>query len=212
MSKSKLILIGGGGHCKSCIDVIEQEDKYEIVGILDVPEKKGEKILNYEIIGSDSDYNKFHQQTYSFLITIGQIKSANIRKRIFENLISMNANIATIISPKAYVSKYATIGKGTIVMHNAFVNAGAQIGQNCILNSGSHIEHDVIIGNHTHISTGAFINGDCKIGNEAFVGSNATISSQISIANNVIVGAGSVVVKNVLENQLVVGVPAKSMK
>ena len=49
MSKPKLILIGGGGHCKSCIDVIEQEDNYEIVGIIDVPEKKGEKILNSDI-------------------------------------------------------------------------------------------------------------------------------------------------------------------
>lgn len=209
MGHHKLILIGGGGHCKSCIDVIEQEGKYDIAGILDLPEKKGEKILDYEIVGNDEDYEKFHHQGCEFLITVGQIKSATTRKRIFEELCKLNVPIATIISPNAYVSDYAILGKGTIVMHHAFVNAGAKISTNCILNSGSHIEHDVTIGHHTHISTGAILNGDCEIGNEVFIGSHATISNQIMVGNNVLVGAGSLVIKNIENNQTVAGVPAK---
>ncbi|MDF2447545.1 MAG: hypothetical protein K0R26_49 [Bacteroidota bacterium] len=212
MSNPKLILVGGGGHCKSCIDVIEHEGKYNIVGILDLPDKKGEKILNYEIIGNDNDYEKYHQQGCEFLITVGQIKSANIRKNIFEKLNVLSVKIATIVSPRAYISQYAMIGKGTVVMHNAFINAGANIGTNCILNSNCNIEHDAVIGNHCHISTGAFVNGDCKIGNEVFIGSNATVSNQVNIGSNVIVGAGTLVIKNISDNQTVLGVPAKIIK
>lgn len=99
MNKNKLILVGGGGHCKSCIDVIEEEGHYEIVGILDIPSKKGSQILGYEIIGNDDDYEKFHQQGCTFLITVGQIKTATLRKNIFEKLIKINANFATIVAP-----------------------------------------------------------------------------------------------------------------
>ncbi len=209
MNKPKLILVGGGGHCKSCIDVIELEAKYDIVGILDLPEKKGEKILGYEIIGSDNDYEKYIQEGCEFLITVGQIKSATIRKTIFEKLNVLNGKMATVISPRAYISKYAILGKGTIVMHNAFVNVGAQVGVNCILNSNCNIEHDVVIGNHNHVSTGAFVNGDCKIGDEGFIGSNATISSQVNVGNNVLIGAGTLVIKSITDNKKAVGVPAK---
>jgi sugar O-acyltransferase (sialic acid O-acetyltransferase NeuD family) len=209
MNKPKLILVGGGGHCKSCIDVIELEAKYDIVGILDLPEKKGEKILGYEIIGSDNDYEKYIQEGCEFLITVGQIKSAIIRKIIFEKLNILSAKIATVISPRAYISQYAVLGTGTIAMHNVFVNAGVNIGANCILNSNCNIEHDVVIGNHCHISTGAFVNGDCKIGNEVFIGSNGTISSQVNVGDNVVIGAGTLVIKSITDNQKAVGVPAK---
>lgn len=212
MIKSKLILIGAGGHCKSCIDVINQEGKYEIVGILDLPEKKGENILGYEVIGCDEDIRKYHDLGCEFLITIGQIKSAITRKNIFNKLVSLDAKIATIISPRAYVSSNSVIDKGTIVMHHAFVNAGAFIGENCIINTGSIIEHDAKIGAHSHISTSAIVNGDCKIGHETFVGSNATISSQVNVGNNIVIGAGSLVIKNVESNQTVVGVPAKKIR
>lgn len=211
MSRNKLILVGGGGHCKSCIDVIEQEGHYEIVGILDIPSKNGMQILGYEIIGTDDDYEKFHQQGCTFLITVGQIKTAALRKKIFEKLNKINANFATIIAPTATVSKHAMIGKGTIVMHHAFVNAGTHIGENCILNSGCNIEHDVAIGQHCHISTGAYVNGDCQIGDEVFIGSNATLANLITIGNQVVIGAGALIVKSTGNNQTWVGIPAKKI-
>ena len=120
---NKLILLGGGGHCKSCIDVIEQEGNYTIAGILDKKELTGQKILAYEFIGSDADINKLVDKGYFFLITVGHIKTSSIRKKLSSLLSESNAQMATIISPRAYVSKYADIGKGTIIMHDALVNA-----------------------------------------------------------------------------------------
>nr|MBA2499736.1 acetyltransferase [Chitinophagaceae bacterium] len=132
--RKQLILIGGGGHCKSCIDVIELEDKFDIHGILDSPEKMDDQLLGYKYMGTDDDIEAFIEKGYYFLITIGQLKSAEKRKNIFDRLKEGNASIATIISPLAHVSKHAVISEGTIVMHGATVNADAMIGQNCILN------------------------------------------------------------------------------
>lgn len=207
--RKNIVLIGGGGHCKSCIDVICATNQYNIVGILDMPSELGKKILNYEIIGNDGDYLKYHKQGCVFLITVGQIKSATIRKRIFKELNNINAEIEIIIAPTAYVSENATIEKGTIVMHNAFINAGATIGLNNIINTGAVIEHDVSIGHNNHISTGARVNGDCKIGNENFVGSGVVIANGIELQDEIIIGAGSVVVKNISDKGTYVGSPAK---
>ncbi len=167
----KLYLIGGGGHCKSSIDVIESMNEFQIVGIFDVPEKIGQEVLGYKILDSDQNLPHYINDDSYFLITIGQIKSSDLRIKLF----GMPLNFATIISKRAYVSSYAKIGKGTIVMHDVLINAGAVIGENCIINSKALVEHDAVIGDHCHISTGAIVNGDCVIGNRTFIGSNSVV-------------------------------------
>jgi sugar O-acyltransferase (sialic acid O-acetyltransferase NeuD family) len=207
----KLVLIGGGGHCKACIDVVECTNEYEIVGILDSVDLIGTNILNYKIIGSDDDIFKYQQQACHFLVTVGQIKSGIIRKKIFQLLENSGATLATIFSPKAYVSRYAQVGKGTIVMHGVIVNASAKVGENCILNTACDIEHDTIIGNHTHISTYAVINGGCIIGDEVFVGSNATIANKVSLGNNIVISSGASVIKDIDESGTYAGNPVKKI-
>jgi sugar O-acyltransferase (sialic acid O-acetyltransferase NeuD family) len=187
----KLILLGGGGHCKSCIDVIEQEGKYEITGILDHEEFLGQKILDYTFIGTDDDIGKFSNEGYTFLITVGQIKSSDIRKKLFSLLNKNSAKIATIISPRAYVSKYASVGKGTIIMHDVLVNASASIGDHCIINTKALIEHDVTIEDFCHISTSAVVNGGTKIKEGTFFGSNAVSKEYIETNNDAFIKAGS---------------------
>lgn len=211
MQRTRLILIGGGGHCKSCIDVIERTNKFDIVGILDVAVNVGVKVLNYEIIGTDEELPSFINPETHFLITIGQIKTAAIRMKIFQQLVNLNANIATVVSPTAHVSIHAKIGFGTIVMHQVVVNADVNIGSNCILNTGCIIEHDSVVGNHTHVSTQAVINGGCVLGDEVFIGSNSTLANQRTIASRVIVGTGTVVVKNVDEPGIYVGNPIRKI-
>lgn len=187
----KLILLGGGGHCKSCIDVIEQENKYEIVGILDQEELFGQKILDYTVIGTDDDISNFSNEGYVFLITVGQIKSFSIRKKLFSILKKNAAKMATVISPRAYVSKYAHIGEGTIIMHDALVNTSVSIGDHCIINSKALIEHDVHIEDFCHISTAAVVNGGVKIKEGTFFGSNAVSKEYIETKNADFIKAGS---------------------
>jgi len=210
MSRDKIILIGGGGHCKSCIDVIEQENKYTISGIIDLKEKIGQKVLSYKIIGSDDDLNTLVKEYEYFFITIGQISNSKTRENIFYKLKKLGCKFPTIISPKAYVSKTACIGEGTIIMHGAIINSEASIGYNTIINSNTLIEHETIIGNNTHVSTSCVINGQCKIGSNVFIGSSSTLINNVSLVDNVIIGASSLVTKNLAEQGTYIGTPAKN--
>ncbi len=189
-NKEEILLIGGGGHCHSVIDVIELEDKYKIAGIIDKKELVGKDIFGYKIIGSDGDLEHLYEKYKYAVITIGQIKSADIRIKIYDHLKSIGFNLPSIVSPLAYVSRFATLGDGTIIMHNALVNAAAKIGNNCIINTKALIEHDCIIEDNCHISTSAVLNGGGIVKQNTFFGSNATSRECIKIEN--FVKAGSV--------------------
>src|SRR5512136_594267 len=117
--KEKIILIGGGGHCRACIDVIEQEGRFTIEGIVDVPEKIQHKVLGYPVIGSDSDLAKLIKSCPNVLLTLGQIKSPSRRIELFYDLMTMGARYPVIKSPLAYVSRHALVAEGTIIMHHA---------------------------------------------------------------------------------------------
>ena len=187
--KKNIVLVGGGGHCISLIDIIENVNEFNILGVLD-PNTVKKNILGYKILGDDSLIPELVDENTYFLITVGQIKSYSIRKNIAKILLKNNAKLATIISPTAYVSKHAHIGEGSVVMNHAVVNAKSKIGNNCIINTMANIDHGVLIQDFCHISTCAVINGDSVIENGTFIGSNATISNNIIIKENSIIGAG----------------------
>jgi len=175
-----IVLIGGGGHCRACIDVIEEEGVYRIVGILDAFKADDESILGYPILGRDGELKSFASNKWAALVTVGHIK-----------------NVTPIISSKAYVSRHSFIGAGTIIMHGAVINAAATVGDNCILNTQSLIEHDVRVGSHCHISTGARLNGGVTIGDQCFIGSGVTVKEGVNIGHNSLIGAGLTVLKDV---------------
>jgi sugar O-acyltransferase (sialic acid O-acetyltransferase NeuD family) len=211
MAAKDIILIGGGGHCKSCIDVIESTGLYRIIGILDLPEKLNQKLLSYDIIGSDEDIPKYAKQGVAFLITAGHIKSASVRKKIYDQVKSVNGILETIIASTAHVSSRARVGDGTIIMHHALVNAAAHIGSNCIVNSHALVEHDTRVNNHVHISTMSVINGGCSIGSGSFIGSNSVVNQEITISNDVTIGSGSVVHRDISSPGVYAGNPFKKL-
>ena len=193
MSKKSIILIGGGGHCKSCIDVIEATDQFIVKGILDIEQKIGEKILGYPIFGTNTDIPKWVKEKACFLITVGDIGNPSKRIELFNIVTSLGGLLPIIISPKAYISKYASIGPGTIVMHQAMINASAVVGTNCIINTKALIEHDAIVGDHCHISTGSIVNGGTIIGTKSFFGSGAVSKQYISVPESSFIKANSIV-------------------
>jgi sugar O-acyltransferase (sialic acid O-acetyltransferase NeuD family) len=199
----ELILIGGGGHCKSCVDVIEEDGKFRIRGIVDVPEKLGETILGYEIIASDQELGKLVKEYSNFLITIGQIGRPEKRTSLYNQLKLYDTKLPVIVSPRASVSKHAEIGEGTFIMHNAVVNAAAIIGKNCIINTGALIEHDVIVEDHCHVSPGAVLNGGVKVGKETFIGSNTVIRESVEIGMHSVVSCGLRIMGSIPANSLI---------
>ena len=189
--KPEILLIGGGGHCKSVIDVIELEGKYTIAGIIDKKELIGTDVLGYKVIGCDNDLPNLFQKYKYAIVTVGQIKSNALRVKLFSRLKEIGYKLPIVISPLAYVSQHSSVNEGTVVMHHALVNSGVKIGKICIINTKSLIEHDSIIEDNCHISTASVINGGVTVKENTFFGSNATSKEYIEI--NDFVKAGSIV-------------------
>lgn len=195
----EILLVGGGGHCRACIDVIEKEGKYKIAGIIDdaLHDNNNKEILGYPVLGKDEDLEKLKNKYDYALVTIGQIKTPSSRIELYNKLKKLDYTLPTIISPLAYIAKDVTISEGTIIMHHTLLNTSSKIGKMCIVNTKALIEHDCIVQDFCHISTGAILNGGCEIGEQTFVGSNMGIkhntkidSQQIIYTNQFIKGGG----------------------
>jgi sugar O-acyltransferase (sialic acid O-acetyltransferase NeuD family) len=190
MNKPGLILIGAGGHARSCIDVIEQQGQYQIAGLIGLPEKQQTQQLGYAVIGSDDALNELAKLYQYAFITVGQIQTAEHRMRLYQQAAQCGFQLPVIIASTAHVSRHAAIGAGSIVMHGAIVNAGAQVGSNCIINTRALIEHDTNVDDHCHISTGAVLNGDVTVGAGSFIGSGCVIKEGVAIGKGCLVGMG----------------------
>ena len=187
-----ILLIGGGGHCRSVIDVVEQSGEFQIAGIIDKQELIGQEVLGYQVIGCDDDLESLYEKYQYAIITVGHVRSNSIRIKLFDQLKKIGYALPTIISPRAYLSRHAQVEEATIVMHGAIINANAKIGKNSIINSNALVEHDAIIEDHCHISTGAIVNGAVYVKANTFFGSQATSKEAITVEG--FIKAGSVVI------------------
>ncbi len=190
----KIILIGAGGHAKSCVDIIKDLKKYKITYL--VEKKIGNNLDKYKkIIYNKNNLLSINKKIKFALVCFGQIKNRFNRQKVFEELKKLGFKFPVIKSKTAYISKNSKILDGTIIMHRSIINSNVEIGYNNIINTGSIIEHDVSIGNHNHIAPGAIINGGVKIGNNCFIGSGSIIRQGINIKSNSFIQAGEVVLK-----------------
>ena len=206
MIKKKIVLIGSGGHARSCIQVIEELEEFSISGLIGLPNEVDSEQFGYKVIGSDSDLPAIRKSIEHAVITVGQILNPEIRLNLFEKVDAAGFVLPTIISKSAQISSHATIGKGCMIMNGVIINSGAQIGQNCIINTRALIEHDVVVGDHSHVSTGVIVNGDTRIGSKTFIGSGSIIRNGLVIGDNCLVGMGTVVVKNLKDNSRQIGI------
>ena len=205
MSKPGILLVGAGGHAKSCIDVIEQENQFQVIGLVGSFNEVGTQVLGYEVFGTDDELPELMKFAEFALISVGQIGVNELRSNLFSKILNLGFVLPVITSPLAYVSPHAVVGKGTVVMHHATINAGASIGNNCIINSQVLVEHGVVVEDHCHIATGATINGESSLGRSSFIGSGSTIRESISIGTMCAIGMGVIVRHDVPANSQFVG-------
>ena len=200
----QLLLVGGGGHCRACIDVVEAEGVFQVRGVVQPVADASGHVLNYPVVGSDDDLEALLLETPHALVTVGQIKSPATRMRLFKLLKAHDAILPAIASPTSYRSPHASIGEGTILMHGSVVNASAEVGANCIINSHALVEHDATVASHCHIATGVRVNGGVRIGKGSFVGSGAIIKEGVEIGERVIIGAGETVLRDIPSGMTVI--------
>ena len=142
----EIILIGCGGHARSCIDVIELTGLYKISGLVEKDYVNGKENFGYPIIGTDNDLPDLRKKYEFALVTVGHIKSGASRVRLLGLLMDLGYKLPVIVSPRSYVSTNSKVGAGTIIMHDVIVNANVKVGQNCIINNKVLIEHDTTVG------------------------------------------------------------------
>ena len=213
MVKKRLILIGGGGHCKVIISQIKLTGDFDIVGIVDNYKPIGSRIIDVDVIGKDEDLLGFYKRGINYaLVTVGSVKDNTKRELLFQLAEKIGFEFPVIISPYAIVDKDVNIECGTVIMPGSIVNIHSLIGKNCIINSGAIIEHDCKIGNHCHIAPGVHISGGVEIGDLVFVGIGSTIIQNIKIGKGAVIGAGSVVIRDVPQNVIIAGNPARIIK
>jgi sugar O-acyltransferase (sialic acid O-acetyltransferase NeuD family) len=188
-----IVLIGAGGHAASCIDVIESEGRFRIVGLVGMKSELNQRLCGHEVIATDDALRELAKEYPCALITVGQIKSSESRRRLYREAREAGFEMPVIVSPYARVSSHASVGPGSIIMYGAMVNANAKVGSNCIINSRALIEHDAEVGDHCHISTGAILNGNVRVGETSFIGSGTVTTHGISIGAACLVGMASVI-------------------
>lgn len=208
----KIILLGGGGHCKSIIECILTKTEFEIYGIIDTKDKQGKKIYGVPVIGTDDDLiSIFSAGVKNAFVTVGSIGDIELRRTLYNKSKEIGFRFPVIIDNSAMVASTVIVNEGTFIGKGTIVNSSARIGKNCIVNTGAIIEHDCSIDDLCHIAPGAVICGDVKIGKCTHVGCNASIIQGIIIGEKVLIGAGSVVIKNINSDKKVVGNPSREV-
>ncbi|CZR10836.1 sugar O-acyltransferase, sialic acid O-acetyltransferase NeuD family [Trichococcus flocculiformis] len=209
----KVLLIGGGGHCASIIDSMNQQALYEPVGILDIPEKVGEVILGVPVIGTDDEAKKYFQRGVKrAFISLGSIGDTKLRQKLYQQMKDIGFTFPTVTDPTAIVSPYTQIGEGTFIGKGAVVNATVIIGTHAIINTGTIVEHDGVIGDFVHLAPGTTLSGTVTIGDHTHLGTNSTVIQSISIGENTIIGAGSVVIKSIGAGKKAYGNPCREVE
>jgi len=216
MKKSlKLVLLGGGGHCRSVIDtlLINTIDRWDQVVILDPHLKPGTDILGIKVIGDDNLLRSLFAEGYHYaFITLANLNTALKRRTLYKQLKLIGFSIPNVIDPSAIISQNASLEEGIFVGKNAIVNAGSEVGVCSIVNSGSIVEHDALIGDFVHLAPGSVINGAVTILENTFIGSNSTVKNNIHIGRDTIVGMGSVVIDNLPDQVIAYGNPCRIIK
>lgn len=209
-----VILVGGGGHAKAIIEIITMKKKYHIVGITDNnPDKMVKSISKVPIIGNDGILQTYFQKGIKrAFISLGNAGDTRARINLYYMLKEIGFELINVIHPSAIISESLIMGTGNALMAGSIINAYTSFGNNCIINTGSIIEHDCIIENHVHISTGAKLAGHVKVKEGTHIGIGAVIKQGITIGSQVIVGAGAIVLKDIPDNMVCAGIPARKIK
>ncbi len=201
----RIVLVGGGGHCKVVIESLKELNIYDEILITDPDLPAGTEIMDCKVVGDDSLLQTLYNDgvTDAF-VTVGSIKTTKIRRRIAEKVQAIGFFEPVIIDATAVVAASAHIGSGTYIGKKSVVNADCVIGDHSIINTASVMEHESCCGEFCHVSIGAICCGNVKLGNDVFVGANSTIIQGISVVDNTVVGAGVVVRKKIEKARVVI--------
>jgi sugar O-acyltransferase (sialic acid O-acetyltransferase NeuD family) len=209
----KIVLFGAGLNANVCIDILEQENKYQIVGIIDSISELGSVMYGYEVIGRQENIFTLIKK-YKInggVITIGDSFARNFVSDYILKIIPQFKFI-NAIHPSAILGRNVILGQGIVIGAGVIINPNSTIGNFCHLYTGSYLEHDCIMHDYSQLASGTITGGKVRIGKHSSITLGVTIIDRINIGDNTVVGSGSVVLKDLPDNVVAYGIPAKIIR
>ena len=206
MTARSWIVLGGGGHAKVVVDVLQRLEQ-NIIGYTDPIQKT--HVLGVHCIGSDAEIEQYDPDVVYLANGLGSTRDTITRCQLYQRLTAKWFIFGTIVHPSAVVSQSVSLGSGIQIMAGSVIQTGCTLGNNVILNTCASIDHETTIGDHVHVAPGVTISGKVCIGAGAHIGVGAIVKQGVRIGENSTVGAGAVVLKDVPAGETVFGNPAK---
>jgi sugar O-acyltransferase (sialic acid O-acetyltransferase NeuD family) len=211
--KKRILLFGGGNQVHYTIDIIEKENKYEIVGIIDSVHPIGTDRYGYKVLGRQDNLINIvdEHKIDAGLITIGDNWSRSI---VYNAIIKQMPSFEFVnaIHPSVIIGKNVEMGFGVVMMAGVIVNPLAKIGNFTFFATGCQIEHDCIINDYASVSAGSVMGGYVTIGKFSAITLGVTILDRLKIGENSVIGSGSLVLKDIPDNVLAHGNPINKVR
>lgn len=210
---NNILITGSSGHAKVIIDIVQQEDKYNIIGLLDRFRDVGEQTLGYPILGKEEDLPKLIK-SHSLNGAIVAIGDNFVRSKVATRIKELCPDLPFVsaIHPKASIATEVSIGEGTVVMAGVSINPCSSIGRFCILNTNSSLDHDSMMEDFSSLAQGATTGGNCRIGQYSAVCIGAVLVNRIHVGEHTVVSAGSHVTEAIDSFVVAYGTPAKVIR
>jgi len=208
----QLVIWGASGHAMVIADIIRLKGEYQIIGFLDNVnlQRRSSLFLGIPILGGEEQLDRLRELGVDHLI-LG-FGNCDARLRLAELIKTKGFQLVSAIHPGSIIASDTTIKSGTMIAAGAVINPGSVIGENVIINTSASVDHDCAIGDGVHICPGVHLGGNVFVGRAAWVGIGSCVKDHISIGSGSLIGAGSVVVKDIPDNVVAYGNPAKVIK
>ena len=209
MASKKILLLGGGGHCRSVLDCLLSGGEYDSIGIIE-RELSDVCCLGVPVVGTDEDVPRLFREGWTHAcVTLGSVGDPARRRSLLQLLRQTGFSRPPVVDPTAVIGRGAVLGESVFVGKRAVINTGAVVGTGAIVNTGAILEHDCTVGDFAHISPGCVLCGGVCVGENTHVGAGSVVRQQLRIGRDVMIGAGSVVVKDIPDGVKAYGNPCK---
>ena len=209
---NRIALLGSGEFAEQIIDICNACSNVHVIGLFDANREKDSIVAGVRVLGNDDDVERCYKERIfdSIFISVAY-GHFEIRKSLYERF-KGKIPMATIIHPTAIINATTTIGENVLISEGAIIGKKCQIEDNVTIEQGVLLSHDDHIGKHCFIAGRSAFAGYVTVGEKCFIGINSSIKDHIIVGNDVTVGIGCVVIRNVENNDIVVGNPNRSLR